>query len=99
MRVGRRPAAHGPNLSAIVLGLFIVDSWPSAPRIGGQQSAFVILSGKKLECTARNISKRGAPLRLSNFSDLPRSVYVEIDGYRRRCCVIWRRDKEIGIRF
>ena len=99
VRVGQRPAARGPNLSATVLGLLIVDSRPSEPRIRGSKSAFILLSAKKLECTARSISNSGATLRLSTASDVPRSFYVEIDGYRRRCRVIWRRDKEIGIGF
>ena len=65
------------------------------------RSTFIVLSDKspKLECTARNISRTGATLRLSNTSDLPRVFDVVINGHRQRCRLIWRTDREIGIRF
>jgi hypothetical protein len=53
----------------------------------------------RLECSVRNLSKKGAGLRVSTTFGLPQHFDLMFDGQYRRCQVQWRTDTAIGAAF
>ena len=72
-----------------------------SPRHRVLKSAFIVTSEKapKLECTVRNISGTGAAVQVSTTFGLPQTFELIVDGVRRRCRVVWRKDNKIGVTF
>jgi hypothetical protein len=59
-------------------------------------------SGQRHECVVTNISDRGAHINVADSDALPDSfmlLLAENGATRRRCRVIWRKPREIGIKF
>ena len=59
-------------------------------------------AGQRCECVITNISDRGAHINVADSDALPDSfvlLLAENGATRRRCRVIWRKPREIGIRF
>lgn len=54
-----------------------------------------------LPCIVRNLSSTGAQLRIDGTLNVPTTfeLLVELDGLEARCEIVWRKDKEIGVRF
>jgi hypothetical protein len=54
-----------------------------------------------LPCTVRNLSTTGAHLRAEGSINTPNTfeLLIELDGFEANCEVVWRRDKEMGVRF
>lgn len=54
-----------------------------------------------LECSVRDISEGGARLLLTGIVSAPEAfaLNIETDGMEADCHVMWRRDKEIGVKF
>jgi hypothetical protein len=54
-----------------------------------------------LPCTVRNLSPTGAQLRVDGTLNVPNTfeLLIELDGLEAQCEVVWRKDKEIGVRF
>lgn len=52
-----------------------------------------------ISCAVRNLSDGGASLEVASPVGIPESIVLELDGSGRRCRVIWRKDKRIGVRF
>ena len=54
-----------------------------------------------LPCVVRNLSPSGAHLRVEGTINVPNTfeLLVELDGLEAQCEVVWRKDKEIGVRF
>ena len=54
-----------------------------------------------MEVVVRDISDTGARLKLKENSVLPNQfqLYIEIDGIRVDCEVVWRRGLEVGAKF
>ena len=54
-----------------------------------------------LPCTVRNLSTTGAHLRADGSINTPNTfeLLVELDGFEANCEVLWRKDKDIGVRF
>ena len=54
-----------------------------------------------LSCAVRDLSDTGALLRLSEVAHVPQQfeLIVELDGLEADCEVIWRRGRDIGVRF
>ena len=52
-------------------------------------------------CTVRNMSATGAALELQGASKIPDSfsLVLEMESTGRPCAVVWRNDKQIGVRF
>jgi hypothetical protein len=68
-----------------------------------QRDAWVVPeSGQRHECVVTNISDRGAHINVADSDALPDSfvlLLAENGATRRRCRVIWRKPREIGIKF
>jgi len=59
-------------------------------------------AGRRCECVITNISDRGAHISVADSDALPDSfvlLLAENGATRRRCRVIWRKPREIGIKF
>jgi hypothetical protein len=57
---------------------------------------------QRCECVITNISDRGAHINVADSDALPDSfvlLLAENGATRRRCRVIWRKPREIGIKF
>lgn len=53
-------------------------------------------------CTVHNVSVSGAKLRLNGARDVPDEFTLILSrggGVRRKCRVVWRSDREVGVRF
>ena len=58
-------------------------------------------AGQRCECVITNISDRGAHISIADSDALPDSfvlLLAENGATRRRCRVIWRKPREIGIK-
>jgi len=68
-----------------------------------RRDAWVMLdAGQRCECVITNISDRGAHISIAGSDALPDSfvlLLAENGATRRRCRVIWRKPREIGIKF
>ena len=54
-----------------------------------------------LACAVRDVSEKGARLRISGSIDAPDTfeLFIELDGVWVDCEVVWRGAGEIGVRF
>ena len=54
-----------------------------------------------LSCTVRDLSEGGARLRADNPLFVPSQfeLLIEQDGFEAECEVVWRVDKDLGVRF
>jgi hypothetical protein len=53
-----------------------------------------------IDVTMRNISDRGACLRVASPVGIPDTFnLVMVDGQIRPCRLVWRKEKEIGVEF
>ena len=71
----------------------------SAPRHKVLKAATISFGGGAINCTVRNLSDGGASLEVASPIGIPGSVVLELEGDSRRCRVIWRKEKRIGVRF
>lgn len=77
----------------------MVEDNRSAPRRRVLKAAAISFGGGAISCTVRNISDNGASLEVVSPIGIPDSIVLELEGDRRRCRVIWRKEKRIGVRF
>ena len=75
------------------------DDNRSAPRHKVLKAATISFGGGAISCTVRNLSDSGASLEGASQIGIPDSVVLELDGGGRRCRVVWRKEKRIGVRF
>ena len=68
-----------------------------------RRDAWVMLEAdQRCECVITDISDRGAHINVADSDALPDSfvlLLAENGATRRRCRVIWRKPREIGIKF
>ena len=75
----------------------------TAPRQPIIEPCFIVTYGKKdgVQCTLRDYSDNGARLSVENGYALPLhfrlNTAADRDGFR--CEVVWRKPKEVGVRF
>ena len=58
--------------------------------------------GERCDCVITNISDRGAHINIPDSEAIPDSfllLLAENGSTRRRCRVIWRKPREIGVKF
>lgn len=71
----------------------------STPRHRVLKGATISFGGGAISCAVRNLSDGGASLEVESPVGIPDSIVLELDGGDRRCRVIWRKEKRIGVRF
>jgi hypothetical protein len=72
-----------------------------APRHRIFKAGTIEFSGGKIDCVIRNISATGAALEVNTPLWFP-DVFVLVitsDASSRRCRIIWRNEKRIGVAF
>jgi hypothetical protein len=57
--------------------------------------------GGGIDCTVRNISETGAALEVNTPLYIPDRVtlFVPTEQLKRRCRVVWRKERRIGVMF
>jgi hypothetical protein len=57
--------------------------------------------GGGIDCTVRNLSRDGAALDVASPVGIPGEfmLFMSADRERHQCCVVWRKEKRIGVRF
>jgi hypothetical protein len=57
--------------------------------------------GSAIDCTVRNLANTGAMLEVVSQASIPHqfTLVLSADGSHRRCHVVWRKDKRIGVTF
>ena len=73
----------------------------TAPRHRVLKAGTIEFGGGAIDCTVKNISEIGAALEVVTPLYIPDrfTLFVLRDHLKRRCRVIWRREKRIGVRF
>jgi hypothetical protein len=71
------------------------------PRRAVRRAAKISFPGKRLTCMVRDISASGALIEDANLSLVPDNfrLVMEMESAERRCTVVWRKPKRIGVRF
>lgn len=68
-----------------------------------RRDAWVMLdAGQRSECVITNISDHGAHMNVADSDSLPDNfllLLAENGATRRRCRVIWRKPREVGVKF
>ncbi len=74
-------------------------------RIADRRRTFkagtIEFSGAGIDCIVRNISETGAGLEVVSPLFIPDrfTLFVPSDQFKRRCRIVWRKEKRIGIAF
>jgi hypothetical protein len=57
--------------------------------------------GGGIDCTVKNLSETGAALEVVTPLFIPDrfTLFVPSDQFKRRCHIVWRKEKRIGIAF
>ncbi|WP_024342609.1 PilZ domain-containing protein [Bradyrhizobium japonicum] len=73
----------------------------AAPRHRIFKAGTIEFGGGAIDCTVKNISEIGAALEVVSPLYIPDrfTLFVPKDHLKRRCRIIWRREKRIGVRF
>ena len=71
------------------------------PRRAVRRAAKISFAGKRLTCMVRDISASGALIEDANLALVPDNfrLVMEMESAERRCTVVWRKPKRIGVRF
>ena len=54
-----------------------------------------------IPCVVRDIAEAGAKLKVNRIEEVPDTfdLIIDLDGFESSCIVVWRKDREIGVRF
>jgi hypothetical protein len=79
------------------------DARRSHPRRRVLKSGTIAFNDRfsALPCTVRDLSETGAHLRVEGTINVPNTflLIIDLDGLEANCEVLWRKDKDIGVRF
>jgi hypothetical protein len=78
-----------------------MDEQRFTPRHRVLKAGTIEFSGGKIDCLIRNISATGAAIEVKGPIWFPDSFVLAVasDGTARRCHIVWREDKRIGVAF
>ena len=73
----------------------------ATPRQRVFKAGSIEFDGGGVDCTIRNMSPAGAGLDVASPAGIPHEVTLNILAchLRRRCHIIWRKERRIGVRF
>ena len=65
------------------------------------KAATITFGGGAIDCAVRNLSKTGAALDVTSPVGIPDrfTLVVDTDRSKLPCCIVWRKEKRIGVRF
>jgi hypothetical protein len=66
-----------------------------------RRSAKISFARQSMTCMVRNVSATGAAIEVANLAEIPDSfqLVMEMETAARRCAVVWRKQKQIGVEF
>jgi len=72
-----------------------------APRHRVLKAGTISFDGAGISCTVRNLSDTGASLEVVSLLGIPTefNLIIESDHIARRCRVVWRKERRIGVTF
>ena len=72
-----------------------------AARRNVKRSAKISFARQSMTCMVRNVSATGAAIEAANLAGIPDSfqLVMEMETAARRCAVVWRKEKQIGVEF
>ena len=72
-----------------------------APRHRVLLAAAIEFGPSRVPCTVRNLSEGGARIEATTPLWFPEQFFLRMDrdGRRRRCHIVWREEKRIGVQF
>jgi hypothetical protein len=72
-----------------------------APRRRMFKAGTIEFGGGGMECTVKNLSDTGAALEILSPLYVPDrfTLFVPSDQFKRRCHVVWRKERRVGIAF
>ena len=72
-----------------------------ARRRDVRRSAKISFARQSMTCMVRNVSATGAAIEAANLAGIPDSfqLVMEMETATRRCAVVWRKEKQIGVEF
>ena len=78
-----------------------MDEHPRAPRRRTFKAGTIEFGGGAIDCIVRNISETGAALEVNTPLFIPDhfTLFVPTEQLKRRCRVVWRKEKRIGVTF
>jgi PilZ domain len=79
----------------------MMDAPARAPRRRMFKAGTIEFGGGGIDCTVRNISETGAALEAHTPLFIPDrfTLFVPTEQLKRRCRVVWRKEKRIGVMF
>src|SRR5262245_19079840 len=100
-------AMVGPNTAATTWSEDIMDTARKEQRGSARRrvlkGAIILCHDRRsaLPCTVRDLSATGARLRVESAVTVPKQfiLVVELDGVEADCEIVYRRAKEVGVRF
>ena len=65
------------------------------------KAATIEVGGGGIACTLKNLSETGAQLEVISPLYIPDrfTLFILSDQFKRRCRIVWRREKRIGVAF
>ena len=78
-----------------------MDEHRSTPRHKKLKAGTIEFGGDAIDCTIRNISETGAALEIVTSLFIPDrfTLYVPTENLKKRCHIVWRKEKRIGVAF
>jgi hypothetical protein len=78
-----------------------MDEHRVVPRHRVLKAGTIEFSGSAIDCTVRNFSEAGASLEVVSPPYIPDrfTLYVPTAQFKRRCHIVWRKEKRIGVAF
>jgi hypothetical protein len=72
-----------------------------AARRDVKRAAKISFAARSMTCMVRNVSSTGASIEVANLADIPESfkLVLEMETAARRCAVVWRKERQIGVEF
>jgi hypothetical protein len=78
-----------------------MDHHRIAPRRRVLRASSIEFGGDAIDCIVRNISETGAALEALSPLYIPDrfTLFVQADQLKRRCRVVWRKERRLGVTF
>jgi hypothetical protein len=78
-----------------------LDEQRAAQRQRVFKAGSIRFGGSTIDCTVRNLANTGAMLEVVSQAAIPHefTLALSADRSHRRCHVVWRKDKRIGVTF
>jgi hypothetical protein len=72
-----------------------------APRRRVLKAGSIEFGGGAIDCTVRSLSETGAALEVLSPLFIPDrfTLVVHTDQLKRACCIVWRKERRIGVAF